>query len=37
MSIARMCASLEEQSVNRVFHSNMPGSRGTVANIIKHV
>ena len=37
MSIARMCASLREQSFNRVFHSSMPGSRVIVANIIKHV
>ena len=26
----------EEQSINRLFHSNMPGSRVIVANITKH-
>ena len=34
MSIARMCVSL---TVNRVFHSSMPGSRVIVADIRKHV
>ena len=37
MSIARMCVHGEEQSVIRVFHSSMPGSRVIVANIRKHV
>ena len=27
----------EEQSINRVFVSNLPGSRGIVANILKHL
>ena len=35
MSIAKMFASREEQSINRVFHSSMHGSRVIVADITK--
>ena len=35
MSIAKMFASREEQSINRVFHSSMHGSRVIVADMTK--
>ena len=37
MSIAKMFASREEQSINRVFHSSMHGSRVIVADTKKDV
>ena len=36
MSIAKMCASMSEKSINRVLGSSLPASRVIVANISKH-